>query len=690
GYEVDDVKVINNNTSAEVTVTDPTPIAKGGDFTFTMPDSAVTVQVIISPVEYAISYNTPANGTITDNDLTKDNTLEAKFTATPDTGYQIDKVEASYKDQFGKDAKLTLNANQTDVTKATIYTYQMPASNVAVNVTFKQIEYNVSLDSTIDLNGKADVTLNGATTTTTQAIFGSEVKVNVTPIVGYEVTSVVATDGAGDLTVTNPATAIAKGGEFKFTMRSSNVTVKVNMTPVIYNVSYNVPVNGKYDAQAPSFAFGSDATFTVTPAAGYQIETAKAYYEDTDGKHNITFTSTPTDLTTTGVYTYKMPASDVTVKVTFEKQPYTVTVNDEVNATIRLNDHDALSTNARYNDTVKVKVTPDTGYELTGITVKGATKTYTVTPTNISKNGGEYTFSMPNENVNVTVTIVNIESNINTFPISFTDIKHGTVTTSPATTAKYGDTVKVIADPDDGYRFKAISIETEDGTFVNSSYVTETANYVTTYAFTMPEKAVKVYVTFEEFSASNYTDVRTDDWFYDAVQFVSNRGYFNGIGGGLFGPEVSMNRGMFVTVLGRIAKVDTSKYTTTTFTDVNMKEYYGPYVQWANENKIVTGYGNDLFGPNDNVTREQMALIMYNYVKVTGGDLSLANPDWINQYLDKNKTSVWAKDAMQWAVSIGLVHGVSEGSKVLDPTGSAVRSHVAQIIKNLCDKNIFE
>ncbi|MEG1497770.1 MAG: hypothetical protein RR385_10410, partial [Clostridiales bacterium] len=137
GYEVDDVKVINNTTGLDVTVNDPNTIAKGGNFTFAMPDSAVTVQVIISPVEYAISYNTPANGTITDNDLKKDNTLEAKFTATPATGYQIDKVEASYQDQFGKDAKLTLTASQNDVTKATTYTYQMPASDVAVNVTFK-------------------------------------------------------------------------------------------------------------------------------------------------------------------------------------------------------------------------------------------------------------------------------------------------------------------------------------------------------------------------------------------------------------------------------------------------------------------------------------------------------------------------------------------------------------------------
>ncbi|MEG1497525.1 MAG: InlB B-repeat-containing protein, partial [Clostridiales bacterium] len=272
GYEITSV-VVTDVLGGNVAVTGPGAGAiTAENYTFEMPARAVNVKVNMTPVTYKISYNTPANGTITLNDATKAFKDTAIFTATPATGYQIDTVTATYTDKDGKH-DITFTGIPNDVKVGGVYAFTMPASDVAVTVTFKQIEYNVSLDSTIDLNGKADVTLNGATTTTTQAIFGSIVKVNVTPIVGYEVTSVVATDGAGDLTVTNPTTAIAKGGEFKFTMRSSNVIVKVNMTPVVYNVSYNVPVNGTYDAQAPSFAFGSDATFTVTPAAGYQIET---------------------------------------------------------------------------------------------------------------------------------------------------------------------------------------------------------------------------------------------------------------------------------------------------------------------------------------------------------------------------------------------------------------------------------
>ena len=203
----------------------------------------------------------------------------------------------------------------------------------------------------------------------------------------------------------------------------------------------------------------------------------------------------------------------------------------------------------------------------------------------------------------------------------------------------------------------------------------------------MPAASVDIYVVFEVQGASYYVDVRTDHWFYEAVTFVTDRGYFYGISEELFAPYMNMNRAMFVTVLGRISGVDVTKYTGIAFTDVEAGSYYAPYVAWAAENGIVLGRDAETFDPYANITREEMAAIMYRYCNFLGVDMTLDNEMFMDRYVDRDDISDWAVTYVEWAVGAGLIRGMSDNT--IDPLDYATRAQVAQVIKNLCDKVLY-
>jgi len=136
-----------------------------------------------------------------------------------------------------------------------------------------------------------------------------------------------------------------------------------------------------------------------------------------------------------------------------------------------------------------------------------------------------------------------------------------------------------------------------------------------------------------------------------------------------------MTRGMFVTVLGNKAKIDLKDYPTSSFSDVKAGVWYAPHVEWAAQNGIVNGTGGGKFSPDKSVTREQMAVILYNYAKFTNCDLTV-RAGLLEQFPDGNKVSGYAKYPMEWAITHGIING--NGGK-LDPSGTATRAQVAQI-----------
>lgn len=175
-----------------------------------------------------------------------------------------------------------------------------------------------------------------------------------------------------------------------------------------------------------------------------------------------------------------------------------------------------------------------------------------------------------------------------------------------------------------------------------------------------------------------FRDVTESDWFYDDVRFANQNGLFNGVEKDLFAPEKSMTRGMLVTVLWRLDG-ETAPKTATTFTDVDANAYYADAVAWAAESGVVNGIGGNKFDPEGNVTREQIAAILFRYAAFKGVDTA-ARAD-LTAFPDAEKTSAYAHDALSWAVAAALVNGTKEGSTIyLDPQGSATRAQVAAIL----------
>ena len=175
-----------------------------------------------------------------------------------------------------------------------------------------------------------------------------------------------------------------------------------------------------------------------------------------------------------------------------------------------------------------------------------------------------------------------------------------------------------------------------------------------------------------------FTDVRATDWFYNEVQFVYENELMGGTGNGKFSPNATTTRGMIVTILHRMEGLPLASGLE--FDDVAEGQYYTEAVKWASENGIVGGYGNGKFGPNDPITREQMAAILYRYAQVYVYDTSVSGN--IAAFADGDKVSDYAVEAMKWAVGMGFVSGTSGNH--LDPTGSATRAQIAAILSRFC------
>lgn len=181
-------------------------------------------------------------------------------------------------------------------------------------------------------------------------------------------------------------------------------------------------------------------------------------------------------------------------------------------------------------------------------------------------------------------------------------------------------------------------------------------------------------------SGTPFTDVKETDWFYDAVRYVYDNGMMSGTGSATFAPNATTTRGMIVTILHRLEGIPSASGEK--FTDVPAAQYYAKAVAWASANGIVSGYGNGCFGPNDPITREQLAAILYRYAQYKGCDVSVKGN--IFTFADGKQVSAYAADTMNWAIGTGLISGV--GHNTLSPTGSATRAQVAMILMRLCEK----
>jgi hypothetical protein len=173
---------------------------------------------------------------------------------------------------------------------------------------------------------------------------------------------------------------------------------------------------------------------------------------------------------------------------------------------------------------------------------------------------------------------------------------------------------------------------------------------------------------------SKFTDI-TGHWAYDAIKFAVENGLFNGTSDTTFSPNVAMNRGMFVTVIGRMEGIDATGYATAAFSDTAAGSYYTPYAAWASANGIVQGVGGGLFAPTQEITRQEMATMLNNYVKFKNIKLS---SDAQVTFADDDAIASWAKDGVYALAFAGILNGVGDNNYA--PTKTATRAEVATML----------
>lgn len=266
------------------------------------------------------------------------------------------------------------------------------------------------------------------------------------------------------------------------------------------------------------------------------------------------------------------------------------------------------------------------------------------------------------------------EDEIEEYKVTVADSKHGTISIDKDDRwAEENERIIVTVKPDRGYEVKNVRVyktankqvrvwEREDGR----------------YAFVMPDHDVTIMATFvksdEEVSDMPFVDVHTYDWFYKDVSFVYDEGLMTGTDDDKFEPNIPMTRAMIVSVLHRL-EGSPRPNNISPFQDVSDRAYYIKAVDWAEGVGIIHGYSETEFGPNDPITREQMAAILYNYSQYKGKDVSArAN---LYAYSDYDDISGWALDVMRWAHAEGLINGMTYNT--LEPQGHATRAQVAAI-----------
>ena len=187
--------------------------------------------------------------------------------------------------------------------------------------------------------------------------------------------------------------------------------------------------------------------------------------------------------------------------------------------------------------------------------------------------------------------------------------------------------------------------------------------------------------TEQEETAVSFTDVRESDWFYKAVSYAVENSLMSGMGDGTFSPNTPLQREMFATVLwnleGNPAPKDVAP-----FLDVTSDKYYADAIAWASENGIVAGFG-DTFGVGVPITREQFAVMLHNYARYKGYDVSVGEDTNILSYADAFDISDYAYPAMQWACGAGIINGMGDGTLV--PQGQTTRAETATILMNFCE-----
>jgi len=257
------------------------------------------------------------------------------------------------------------------------------------------------------------------------------------------------------------------------------------------------------------------------------------------------------------------------------------------------------------------------------------------------------------------------------FAVTVEKPAHGTAV-SDRPGAASGDTVTVTVTPDSGYVLNALTVTDSRG-----NKLTLTSKGGGIYTFTMPGRKVTVSADFQPAAAPGlvwanpFTDIDATMWCGDAVSFVCENGLMSGYGDGRFGPDDNLSRAMLAQILHNAEGRPIVNFPMQ-FSDVPSGEWYAEAVRWAASEQIVTGYGGGLFGPDDSITREQLAVMLWRYAGTP------AATDKELHFNDVDEAGGYALDALRWAVGNGILTGHGDGR--LAPAGLATRAEAAAML----------
>ncbi len=253
----------------------------------------------------------------------------------------------------------------------------------------------------------------------------------------------------------------------------------------------------------------------------------------------------------------------------------------------------------------------------------------------------------------------------NSYAVSTPKADNGSVTVNNGSTAKKGDTVTITVKPDEGYEIDKVTVTDSKG---NSITVTDKGDGK--FSFVMPDSKVDVKATFvksevkpDQPSKTAFVDVPENSWYADAADFVAQRGLMSGVGENLFGGGQNTTRAMLMTILARMDGQDVTGGAT----------WYEKAMNWAKQTGVSDGTM-----PEVNITREQLATMLYSYAKLKGVDTTQGGMA-VREFNDYDSISAWANQSMAWAVNAGILSG--RGNNTLAPTAGATRAEMAVMLQ---------
>lgn len=522
-----------------------------------------------------------------------------------------------------------------------------------------------------EITPSCDSTKGSVTLSRNRANYGDNVTVQIYPAAGYRINTVFVQDYEG---VRNYGDAYM----IQFDCRGDTV-VEVSFIEVgtgMYELGYvDYPDNTVRVSFTDSRGYaissanqGDTVTMTVNTVSGYKIKSV-AYSNSlgyiTGGYYSYDSTQFS--------YTFTMEARDTYFTINTEATgAYSISVSSANSYYGSVSIKNGIE-KANYGDTVTFTVKPAYQYLLKSVSVyTNDSYRQSIQVTRDKYDWNTFSFTMPNASVVIAPTYTS-----DYYTISVDGGSHGSVSieAEPAGTNSYygirNEYVYIDATPNTGYKVKSVTVVDKYNDSIKV-YESSTANR---YYFTMPDSNVTVNVEFTPRVMSNpFTDVRSTDWFYDAVNYVYSEGIMDGTSVYMFSPNNATSRGMLVTILWRLAGQPV--VTGTSFSDVSSSAYYYYAVLWASKYGIVDGLGNNMFGPDQAITREQFAVILYRYAQHCGYSTS-ANSTLVG-YADSNKISSYALTAMRWACGAGLFEGDERAN--LNPQGQTTRAAAAKLL----------